>query len=109
MIVPSERSKHIILICKGHHECENARIALYQFLSRRYGLDIKQVSGSDVYNSLLDTMKEVLTTDELIKFIKDIFYWKDSVHYNDVIEQMISRIAWIKVKENDEILVDLAV
>lgn len=110
MVIPSERNKKIIKLCKGHHSEDTTLIAIQKFVSERCGLEFEQVSPSTIYGFLLDTMNELFEKEKFIRFIKQIFVRKDNVHYTDVIFQMISEIANTRVHSDDgNTLIDLSI
>ncbi|EPZ47696.1 hypothetical protein [Alicyclobacillus acidoterrestris] len=109
MINPSECSKHIILLCKGHHKFEDNLTAVKHFIAEWCDLEVSQVCSSTVYELVLDAMCEIVDKQKIKHFIRDIFRFQESVHCEDVIRHMMAVIATTKVKDEQKILINLDV
>lgn len=101
VITPSEDSKRVILICKGHHEAPDTMTALESFVQSWCMIPPQYVTRGIIIDFLLKAVREVLDKKTIVALIRDVFKYRDPVYHDDLLSGLIGVLGIVQVQAED--------
>lgn len=108
MIVPTNMSKRVILVCKGHHSQDNTLDALVDLVAKQCALTPEQVSNRSILHFLTEALLETGGPFRFSRLIIDAYRYQEAVSITDMMWKLIGEISVLQVRTGDSTLIDLA-
>ena len=104
-----DREKHLVLYAKDWYHSTVMMEDLKMILSRFNRVDVKYINNAAVFSCVLALFHKVTNIRQQEIFWGDIFHrvQKPSVMMKELIGLLLGRISICKVRENDQVLIDL--